>query len=99
MPGGEVLFAGREQFAYPRDPQALQRMVSPGGRVDSDLSRQFTRPIADYARTVGYNQVNWLRGAIAVYLADRSQVRAVLLEALSQKLLLVHRSHPLSRLS
>jgi len=43
----------------------------PGGRVDKDICLRYGRPIADYARTVGYGQVNWLRGAIAVYVANR----------------------------
>lgn len=54
-----------------RDLAALRRMVSPGGYVYPDLSRRFAKPIADYAGAIGYNQVNWLRGAIAVYVAEK----------------------------
>ena len=52
-----------------RDTAHLRWMVSPGARVDGHLSQRFGKRIAEYAETVGYQQVNWLRGAIAVYIA------------------------------
>jgi len=56
-----------------RDLAELRAMVSPGGRVAPDLSARFSSPIAGHAAAIGYQQVNWLRGAIAVYVARRSQ--------------------------
>lgn len=56
-----------------RDLGGLRAMVSPGGRVDTDLSRRFAPAIADYATAVNYQEVNWLRGAIAVYIAHKEQ--------------------------
>jgi hypothetical protein len=59
-----------------RDLAALRQMVSPGGYVHPDLSRRFAKPIASYAGAIGYNQVNWLRGAIAVYVAEKESRRS-----------------------
>jgi hypothetical protein len=56
-----------------RDLGELRRMVSPGGRVDTGLNRRFAGLVAHYARGINYEQVNWLRGAIAVYVAERAQ--------------------------
>ena len=68
--------AGLRAALDAHDIAALQRMVCPGGRVHDGLNRQFASPVADYAQAIGYNQVNWLRGAIAVYVAEEEDRRS-----------------------